>query len=176
MTDKEIEILEQGGDQLLELAKENQRKMAILRQKIEEDDEEAEAERDAEYDRRILIPQTPLIELTSFDPKIGLTPKNFYLVRKEIAEWVIDYAAPPKPILSVVIGDSLTVRPKEDSNELDLLYAVMDNDFRKSLRPPECYLKFCSSSESHSVHEPFKYPGYLTDGPYRVVLWLTSGG
>lgn len=169
MSAEDIEIFEQGGEKLLELAKENQRHMTILRQNKDDEDEDDddEAELEAEYSRRVNIPQTPLLELDSFNPRIGLKPDDLAYIRKEIAYWVEDLAAPAKPILSVVIGES---------NMEDLLYDVMDNDFRKSLRPPGCYLKFCSSSESHSFHEAYKYPGFLTDGPHRVVLWLISGG
>lgn len=136
-----------------------------------QDDNEDYLDRSFEYDRRSRLPQTPLVELDTFDPIIGLEFNDLDLIRTEIAKWLVDLSAPPKPILSV--------RPKGDSNELYLLSAVMDNNFLKSLaissttgKPITCYLKFWSTFNSHST---YSYPGVLDDGPSRVVLWLIGG-
>ena len=154
-----------------------------------QDDNEDYLNRSFEYDRRSRLPQTPLAELDSFDPIIGLEFKDLDIIRTEIAKWLVDLAAPPKPILSVLIGDSPTARSKGDSltNESDLLSAVMDNNFLKSLaissttgKPITCYLKFWSTCNSHSTYE---YPGVLTlasqptdaSPSNRVVLWLMGG-
>jgi hypothetical protein len=175
-----------------------------------QDDNEDYIDRSFEYDRRSRLPQTPLVELDSFDPIIGLEFNDLDLIRKEIAKWLVDLAAPPKPILSVLIGDSLTARPKGDSltarpkgdsltarpkgdsltarpkgdsltNESDLLSAVIDSNFLKSLsissttgKPITGYLKFWPTSNSHLTYE---YPGVLTiasQPSHRVILWLTG--